>query len=132
MKIISTHALLLASILMVSAAGAASAASPEMMRMVDEQDLNVLQSALRLYKLDNGRFPSQSQGLAALLTKPTGSPVPAKWKGPYLEKLQNDTHGNPFFYAMDEKTGAATLKALGADGAVGGAGASADLSVAVK
>ena len=132
MKIVSAHALLLSSVVMACAAGTASAASPELMRMVDEQDLNVLQSALRLYKLDNGRFPSQAQGLAALLTKPTASPVAAKWKGPYLENVQKDTHGNPFFYAMDEKTGTATLKALGADGAVGGIGASADVSLVVK
>jgi len=41
--------------------------------------------ALKLYKLDNGRYPTTSQGLKALLSKPSSSPTPKNWNGPYLE-----------------------------------------------
>ncbi len=54
--------------------------------------------ALKLYKLDNGRYPTTSQGLKALLAKPSASPVPASWNGPYLEKEPTDPWKNPYQY----------------------------------
>ncbi|HTL47657.1 MAG TPA: type II secretion system major pseudopilin GspG [Verrucomicrobiae bacterium] len=54
--------------------------------------------ALRLYEVDNGRYPSTEQGLHALLEKPSSSPVPANWKGPYLEELPMDPWGKPYDY----------------------------------
>ena len=52
-------------------------------------DVNNLVQALKLYKLDNQRYPTAQQGLQALLTRPATNPVPPNWK-PYLEKLPND------------------------------------------
>lgn len=57
-----------------------------------------LATALKLYELDNGMFPSTSQGLKALLEKPASSPVPANWNGPYVEKDVLDPWGNAYGY----------------------------------
>lgn len=56
-------------------------------------------SALKLYELDNGMFPTSSQGLEALLVKPTSPPVPRNWNGPYLEKKPVDPWGETYQYA---------------------------------
>ena len=58
-----------------------------------------LATALKLYELDTGMFPSTAQGLAALREKPASSPVPRKWSGPYIEKDPIDPWGNPYVYA---------------------------------
>src|SRR6188768_1157758 len=57
-------------------------------------DVNNLMQALKLYKLDNQRFPSGEQGLEALVRKPTAGTPPPNWK-PYVEKLPNDPWGRP-------------------------------------
>ena len=57
-----------------------------------------LATALKLYELDNGNFPSSSQGLQALLAKPTASPVPENWNGPYIDKDPVDPWGRPYVY----------------------------------
>ena len=57
-----------------------------------------LATALKLYELDNGNFPTTSQGLDALLRKPTTSPIPENWNGPYIEKRPIDPWGNPYSY----------------------------------
>ncbi len=56
-------------------------------------------SALKLYELDNGMFPTTAQGLEALLVKPTSPPAPRNWNGPYLEKKPIDPWGEPYQYA---------------------------------
>lgn len=56
-------------------------------------------SALKLYELDNGSFPTTSQGLAALLVKPSTSPLPSNWNGPYIEKEPTDPWGRRYEYA---------------------------------
>ena len=61
-------------------------------------DANVA-TALKLYELDNGVFPTTSQGLAALRVKPTSNPVPPSWNGPYVEKDPVDPWGRPYVYA---------------------------------
>jgi general secretion pathway protein G len=57
-----------------------------------------LATALKLYELDNGSYPTTSQGLAALRFKPTTNPVPANWNGPYIEKEPLDPWGRPYIY----------------------------------
>lgn len=57
-----------------------------------------LATALKLYELDNGNFPTTSQGLDALLRKPTSSPVPTNWNGPYIEKSPFDPWGRTYQY----------------------------------
>ncbi|MFM8638801.1 MAG: type II secretion system major pseudopilin GspG, partial [Betaproteobacteria bacterium] len=58
-------------------------------------DVANLTQALKLYKLDNLRYPSQEQGLQALVAKPTAGPPAANWK-PYLDKLPQDPWGQPY------------------------------------
>lgn len=56
-------------------------------------------TALKLYELDNGMFPTTSQGIMALKEKPVTSPLPKGWNGPYIEKDPVDPWGNPYVYA---------------------------------
>jgi len=66
---------------------------------VARSDINsLLPTALKLYELDNGNFPTTSQGLDALLIKPTTSPLPQNWNGPYIERPAADPWGNPYQY----------------------------------
>jgi general secretion pathway protein G len=61
-------------------------------------DTNIA-TALKLYELDNGMFPTTAQGLSALKTKPATSPIPQSWNGPYIEKDPLDPWGNAYVYA---------------------------------
>ena len=55
-------------------------------------------TALKLYELDNGRFPTTEQGLQGLMSKPTSPPVPDNWKGPYIEQEPLDPWKRPYVY----------------------------------
>ena len=57
-----------------------------------------LATALRLYELDNGSYPTTEQGLAALRIKPSTNPLPESWNGPYVEKDPIDPWGHPYIY----------------------------------
>ncbi len=89
-------------------------------------DVNNLMQALKLYKLDNQRYPTAEQGLTALVAKPTTSPVPANWK-PYLDKLPNDPWGGSYQYANPGVQGEIDVFSYGADGQSGGEGKNADV-----
>lgn len=89
-------------------------------------DIANLSQALKLYKLDNQRFPTAEQGLQALLTKPTSGPVPANWR-PYVEKLPNDPWGRPYLYMNPGLKGEIDVLSFGADGQAGGEGKNADI-----
>lgn len=89
-------------------------------------DIGNLMQALKLYKLDNQRFPSAEQGLQALLTKPSTGPAPANWR-PYVEKLPNDPWGRPYVYMNPGIKGEVDVLSLGADGQSGGEGNNADI-----
>jgi general secretion pathway protein G len=89
-------------------------------------DVNNLMQALKLYKLDNQRFPSGDQGLQALVAKPTSGVIPANWK-PYLDKLPNDPWGHPYQYANPGVKGEIDVYSFGADGQVGGEGNDAEV-----
>jgi general secretion pathway protein G len=68
-----------------------------------QQELSVIQNALESYKLDNGDYPTTEQGLQALVTQPTISPVPAYWnKDGYLKNLPLDPWGQPYQYQYDQ------------------------------
>ena len=54
--------------------------------------------ALRLYEVDNGRYPTSDQGLKALLQQPTSPPIPKSWKGPYLEQDPTDPWQQAYVY----------------------------------
>ena len=62
-----------------------------------------LSTALKLYELDNGGFPTTTQGLKALITKPSSSPIPKNWNGPYVEKEPLDPWGTPYVYRSPGK-----------------------------
>ena len=89
-------------------------------------DVSNLMQALKLYKLDNQRFPTAEQGLQALITKPTANPLPPNWK-PYLEKLPNDPWGRPYQFLNPGVKGEVDVMSLGADGQPGGEGKDADI-----
>ena len=89
-------------------------------------DISNIMQSLKLYKLDNQRFPTAEQGLQALVTKPTASPVPANWRS-YMEKLPNDPWGQPYKYLNPGLKGEVDVFSLGADGKEGGEGKDADL-----
>ncbi len=108
---------------------------PKVMSRPDEaritaakQDIGSIIQALKLYKLDNMRYPTTEQGLDALVKKPTGAPIPSNWKGNgYLEKLPKDPWGNPYQYLQPGMHGEIDVISLGADGAPGGEGSDADI-----
>jgi general secretion pathway protein G len=89
-------------------------------------DVNNLMQALKLYKLDNQRYPTAEQGLQALLTKPTAAPVPPNWKS-YLDQLPNDPWGKPYVYLNPGIKSEVDVMSLGADGQSGGEGKNADI-----
>lgn len=89
-------------------------------------DVSNLMQALKLYKLDNMRYPTGEQGLQALVAKPTTGPIPANWK-PYLEKLPNDPWGRSYQYANPGIKGQVDVFSFGADGQAGGEGRDADI-----
>lgn len=82
-----------------------------------------LDTALKLYKLDNGMYPLTEQGLQALVEKPETEPIPKKWrKGGYLEKskVPKDPWGNEFVYLSPGIHGDFDIISYGADGVAGG------------
>ena len=89
-------------------------------------DVNNLMQALKLYKLDNQRYPTGEQGLQALLSRPSTPPVPVNWK-PYVEKLPNDPWGRPYQYLNPGVKGEIDVMSFGADGQPGGEGKDADV-----
>ena len=89
-------------------------------------DVNNLMQALKLYRLDNQRYPNAEQGLQALVAKPTAGVIPPNWK-PYLEKLPNDPWGRPYQYLNPGVKGEIDIMSFGADGQPGGEGKNADV-----
>ncbi|GAB2856904.1 type II secretion system major pseudopilin GspG [Pseudoduganella ginsengisoli] len=88
---------------------------------------NIVQS-LKLYKLDNQRYPTTEQGLKALMEKPATGPAANGWKaGGYLEKMPKDPWGNPYQYLSPGVRGEIDVFSFGADGQAGGTGDDADI-----
>lgn len=108
---------------------------PKVMNRPDEarivaakQDIAALSQALKLYRLDNRRYPSTEQGLQALVQKPTIAPIPDNWKtGGYLERLPKDPWGAPYQYLAPGVHGEIDVFSFGADGQAGGEGNDADV-----
>jgi len=89
-------------------------------------DVSNLMQALKLYKLDNGRFPTAEQGLAALVAKPSAEPVPPNWKK-NLDQLPKDPWGSAYVYLNPGVKGEIDVMSFGADGQAGGEGKNADI-----
>lgn len=93
-----------------------------------KQDIASLMQALKLYRLDNQRYPSTEQGLQALLAKPTTAPIPLNWKpGGYIERLPKDPWGGMYQYLSPGVKGEIDVFSYGADSAPGGEGNDADV-----
>ena len=93
-----------------------------------KHDIGTVVAALKLYKLDNGRYPTTEQGLQALVEKPTSDPVPGNWKsGGYLEKMPKDPWGRDYLYLNPGIKREIDVMSYGADGQQGGEGFDADL-----
>jgi general secretion pathway protein G len=94
-------------------------------------DIASLETALKLYKLDTGTYPSTEQGLQALVAKPETAPVPRKWRnGGYLEKpkVPKDPWGNDFIYLSPGAHSDFDLISYGGDGVSGGDGKDKDIN----
>ncbi len=91
-------------------------------------DIAAIVGALKLYKLDNGTYPSTDQGLAALVKKPERGDIPRNWKaGGYLDKLPVDPWGTEYQYLNPGIRGEVDVYSLGADRKPGGEGVDADI-----
>jgi len=112
--------------------------APKIMGRPDEakqvkakMDIASLETALKLYKLDNGFYPSTEQGLSALVQVPQSGQIPKNWKqGGYLEKEQvpKDPWGTPYLYLSPGNHGDFDLLSYGADGVAGGEGTDRDIN----
>jgi general secretion pathway protein G len=98
----------------------------EARRVAARSDIATLDQALKLYRLDNGRYPTTEQGLSALVTKPTAEPLPTNWK-PYLDFLPKDPWGKSYQFANPGQHGEVDIWSFGADGQPGGEGNDADI-----
>lgn len=94
-----------------------------------KQDIATIVGALKMYHLQNQRYPTTEQGLQALVEKPTSGPPANNWQtGGYLEKLRNDPWGKPYQYLCPGvRGGDFDVFSLGADGQPGGTGENADI-----
>lgn len=92
-------------------------------------DIQMLSSALSMYKLDNYNYPSTSQGLNALEKKPSGTPEATNWTSSYVPRLPKDPWGKPYLYLQPGSKSdiGYDLWSYGADGKKGGTGADADI-----
>ncbi|TMM51305.1 type II secretion system major pseudopilin GspG [Sulfitobacter sabulilitoris] len=100
---------------------------PDQARVARAQtDLAAISSAVNLYRLDNFRYPTTDQGLAALVTAPAGGAALPNWTG-YMDRLPNDPWGQPYHYLQPGVHGDFDIFSYGADAVPGGAGADADI-----
>lgn len=116
----------------------ASFVAPNVFRHVDtaksvtaQAQIASLSAALDAYRLDNGRYPTTEQGLAALWQAPTAGARPSNWRGPYLRQpVPADPWGAPYVYRApgDHATTGFDLSSMGGDGAAGGSGDAADVT----
>jgi len=102
---------------------------PDQARIVAAKaDIAAIMNALKLYRLDNGAYPSADQGLQALVKKPERGEIPRNWKpGGYLERLPKDPWGTDYQYLNPGLSGEVDVVSLGADQKPGGEGTAADL-----
>ncbi len=111
----------------------AAFATPQVMRYLGHArteaariQLSAITTAMELFALDNGGYPSQQAGLAALVRPPPGA---QKWRGPYLKKADGlvDPWGRPYGYRIPGRQSAFEVFSLGRDNATGGTGEDQDV-----
>ncbi len=98
----------------------------ESRQTVAKQQIEGFSTALEMFKLDTTRYPTQEQGMEALVATPHGV---ENWKGPYLKKkfIPKDPWGNEYVYVYPGENGDYDIISYGADGAEGGDGENADV-----
>ncbi len=100
---------------------------PDQARVVAaKQDIARIDQQLKLYRLDNSRYPTTEQGLEALVIRPGSGPAVANWKQ-YLDKVPNDPWGKPYQYLNPGVHGEIDVFSFGADGQSGGTEFDADI-----
>jgi general secretion pathway protein G len=106
---------------------------PKVMSRPDEariiaarQDIATIMQALKLYRLDNRKYPTTEQGLMSLVKKPEVEPLPPNWKS-YVERLPQDPWGSPYQYLNPGLNGEVDVFSFGGDGKPGGEGVDADI-----
>ena len=112
----------------------ASYVGPKYFAQIGKSEVTVAKSqvvgfekALDTYRLDMGRFPTNEEGLAALLNKPATDNA-GKWNGPYLKKVPLDPWGHPYQYRNPGSNGGIDIISYGKDGQPGGSGENADIT----
>lgn len=100
---------------------------PDQAKLVKvKQDIASIGDALDLYRLDNGQYPTQQQGLAALVTKPTAQPVPQNYSPDgYLKSMPTDPWGHPYHYRIPGNHGPIDIYTNGENNEPGGTGMNA-------
>lgn len=106
---------------------------PTLMNRLDDSkvararsDIATLVQQLKLYKMDNGRYPTAEQGLEALVRKPTSGPAPSNWHV-YVDKLPTDPWNSPYQYVYPGVKGEVDVFSFGSDQKAGGEGVEADI-----
>ena len=93
-----------------------------------KSDIATIMAALKLYRLDNQRYPTVEQGLSSLVMRPTAPPPPPNWKpNGYLDRLPKDPWGQQYQYLNPGLRGEIDVFSFGADGQPGGTGNDADI-----
>jgi general secretion pathway protein G len=110
---------------------------PDQARVVKaKQDMLQLDQALKMYRLDNGFYPSAEQGLVSLILPPESEPLPMSWKpGGYIEGTESpkDPWGRDYIYRNPGENGVDfEIISLGADGVEGGEAYNADINSAIR
>src|SRR5256885_5254794 len=97
---------------------------PDQARVIAaKNDINAIMNALKLYRLDNGTYPTPDQGLMALVRRPEVGDVPRNWKsGGYLERLPKDPWGTDYQYLNPGIRNEIDVVSFGADKQPGGEG----------
>lgn len=105
----------------------AAAIAPNIINRVEEArrttaktDIRTIESALKMYRMDNSRYPTTEQGLEALVTPPPGTNLPNYPAEGYLERLSQDPWNNPYMYLSPGQNGTIDVFSYGADGLPGG------------
>jgi general secretion pathway protein G len=121
-------------IALVLLAALASIAYPQVIKFLEKKSevavvqIESFKAALDFFRLDIGRYPTQEEGLGALVSAPPNQP---RWNGPYLKSklVPADPWGRPYVYRLPSRSGQAyDLLTLGADGVEGGSGENRDIT----
>jgi general secretion pathway protein G len=101
----------------------------EARRTAARTQIESIATALDMYRLHNGLYPTTQQGLEALIRKPTTAPIPRKYPSdPYMKRIPDDPWGYPYIYRCPGEKGAFDILSTGPDGEEGGEGKNADIS----